>query len=93
MVDGKEIDGALAVLSRNPKLGVGVHLDLCPAIGFYNVPYQKMRENLRSEEGRRTVARAVERQNPAVPGLRTGLYAPGRAPPFSCIAGDIPDSS
>ena len=39
MVDGKEVDGALAVLSRNPKLGVGLHLDLCPAIGFYNVAY------------------------------------------------------
>lgn len=53
LVEGKEIDGALAVLSRNPKLGVGLHLDLCPAIAFYNVPYQKMPENPRSDEGRR----------------------------------------
>lgn len=62
MVDGKEIDGALAVLGRNSKLGAGLHLDLCPAIGFYNLPYQEMRENLLSADGRETVAREVERQ-------------------------------
>jgi len=62
MVDGREVEGGLEVARRNPQLGVGLHLDLCPVIGFYERPYQEVRESLRSSEMQRKVADEVERQ-------------------------------
>jgi predicted glycoside hydrolase/deacetylase ChbG (UPF0249 family) len=62
MVDGKEIEGALSVVRRNPGLGLGLHLDLCPVLGFYERPYWEMRESLRSREMQRKVEDEVDRQ-------------------------------
>ncbi len=62
MVDGKCVDDALGVIRRNPRLGLGLHLDLCPVIDFYNVPYQQMRENLQRPEMLAKVAAEVARQ-------------------------------
>lgn len=62
MVDGKDVDGGLAVARRNPKLGIGLHLDLCPVLGFYERSYQQIRDSLQHEETRRKVAAEVERQ-------------------------------
>ncbi len=62
MVEGKDVEGGLAVIRRNPKLGIGLHLDLCPVLGFYQRPYQEIRESLSNEETRRKVAGEVTRQ-------------------------------
>jgi predicted glycoside hydrolase/deacetylase ChbG (UPF0249 family) len=62
MVDGNYVEDALAMVRRNPWLGVGLHLDLCPVIGFYDVPYQQMRDNLRTPEMVAKVGAEVVRQ-------------------------------
>jgi predicted glycoside hydrolase/deacetylase ChbG (UPF0249 family) len=62
MVDGRHVDEAAAIIRRNPGLGVGLHLDLCPVIGFYDGPYQKMRENLGKPEMLAKVSDEVDRQ-------------------------------
>jgi predicted glycoside hydrolase/deacetylase ChbG (UPF0249 family) len=62
MVDGAEVEGALAISRRNPGLGVGLHLDLCPAVGFYSLPYEEMRKNLSSPGMLERVAGEVRRQ-------------------------------
>jgi len=62
MVNGKDVEGGLEVIRRNPRLGVGLHLDLCPVIGFYERTYQEIRESLPSSEMQRKVADEVERQ-------------------------------
>jgi predicted glycoside hydrolase/deacetylase ChbG (UPF0249 family) len=62
MVDGKDVEGGLAVIRRNPKLGIGLHLDLCPILGFYQRSYQEMKASLGDPETRQTVAGEVTRQ-------------------------------
>lgn len=62
MVDGPAVADALTVIRRNPRLGVGLHLDLCPVTGLYRRPYQEMRESLRTAEMQNQVAGEVERQ-------------------------------
>jgi predicted glycoside hydrolase/deacetylase ChbG (UPF0249 family) len=62
MVDGKHVDEALKIAHRNPSLGVGLHLDLCPVVGLYSLPYQQMREDLRMPGTLDRVADEVTRQ-------------------------------
>src|ERR1017187_7461653 len=62
MVDRKEVEGGLAIIRRNPKLGIGLHLDLCPVLGFYERSYQQIRASLGDAETRRKVADEVKRQ-------------------------------
>ncbi len=62
MVDGEHVEDALQVIQRNPRLGVGLHLDLCPVVGFYRLPYEAMRANLTSPEMQQQVAQEVTRQ-------------------------------
>ena len=69
MVDGKHVDDAMATIRRNPSLGVGLHLDLCPVIGFYDGPYQRMRENLGKPEMLAKVSDEVDRQIDIFKGL------------------------
>ena len=64
MVDGAEAADGVAVALRNPGLGVGLHLDLCRAIGFYDLPYARMRENLSSAEMQAKVAEASNLEGP-----------------------------
>jgi predicted glycoside hydrolase/deacetylase ChbG (UPF0249 family) len=62
MVDGKDIAGAVAVIERNPDLGIGLHLDLCPVAGFYSLPYDEMRRRLDSPAMLQRVSTEVVRQ-------------------------------
>jgi predicted glycoside hydrolase/deacetylase ChbG (UPF0249 family) len=62
MVDEKHVDDALAVIRRNPRLGIGLHLDLCPIVGFYTRPYAQMREELQQPASLAKVADEVDRQ-------------------------------
>lgn len=62
MVDGAAVDDALMVIRRNPRLGVGLHLDLCPVTGFYDLPYPQMRAALPTPEMQKKVADEVTRQ-------------------------------
>ena len=62
MVDGQDVEGGLAVIRRNPELGIGLHLDLCPVLGLHQRPYQQIRESLNEAETRRKVADEVTRQ-------------------------------
>jgi predicted glycoside hydrolase/deacetylase ChbG (UPF0249 family) len=62
MVDGACVHEALGVIRRNPGLGIGLHLDLCPALGLYSLPYQTMREAARTPEMQARVAAEVDRQ-------------------------------
>jgi predicted glycoside hydrolase/deacetylase ChbG (UPF0249 family) len=62
MVDGPRAMEGAAIARRNPGLGVGLHLDLCPVLGFYDMPYQDMRRRLEQRETRTCVAAEVERQ-------------------------------
>jgi predicted glycoside hydrolase/deacetylase ChbG (UPF0249 family) len=62
MVDGKEVEGGLAVIRRNSELGIGLHLDLCPVLGFYERSYQQIRDSLSSGETLRKVTGEVKRQ-------------------------------
>jgi len=62
MVDGNYVSDALAVIRRNPGLGIGLHLDLCPVVGLYRLPYWKMRETLQEPEVLAAVASEVTRQ-------------------------------
>jgi predicted glycoside hydrolase/deacetylase ChbG (UPF0249 family) len=62
MVDGEHLEDALQVIRRNPRLAIGLHLDLCPVVGFYRLPYQQMRANLASPEMQAVVAEEVIRQ-------------------------------
>lgn len=62
MVDGNHLEDAMAVIGRNPGLNVGLHLDLCPIVGFYRMPYPEMRAGLSSPEMQATVAAEVTRQ-------------------------------
>jgi predicted glycoside hydrolase/deacetylase ChbG (UPF0249 family) len=63
MVYGKAVHDALSIIHRNPHLSVGLHLDLCEVLGFYQVSYAQMRENLRTDpEMLRKVADEVDRQ-------------------------------
>lgn len=62
MVDGDCLDDALGVIRRNPKLAVGLHLDLAPVLGLYEMPYERMRERARTAEMQDKVAAEVDRQ-------------------------------
>jgi predicted glycoside hydrolase/deacetylase ChbG (UPF0249 family) len=62
MVDGPFVEEAVAIARRNPRLGVGLHLDLCPVVGLYSLPYDKMREGLSAPAMLSKVAEETERQ-------------------------------
>jgi predicted glycoside hydrolase/deacetylase ChbG (UPF0249 family) len=62
MVDGNDVEGGIAVARRNPTLGVGLHLDLCPVLGFYQRPYPEIRSSLRETGTRSKVVAEVQRQ-------------------------------
>lgn len=62
MVDGAHVNDALNVIRRNPRLGVGLHLDLCPVAGFYKMPYAQMRESLAQPAALARIAGEIERQ-------------------------------
>lgn len=62
MVDGPFVEEAVAVARRNPQLGVGLHLDLCPVTGLYSLPYDRMREGLSTPSKQSEVAEEVDRQ-------------------------------
>ena len=62
MVDGAAIGEAIEIAGRNPGLGVGLHLDLCPVVGLYDRPYAQMREGLRLPEMLDKVRTETERQ-------------------------------
>lgn len=62
MVDGDCLDEAMAIVARNPKLGIGLHLDLAAVIGFKQIPYEEMRANLRQPEAQAAVVAEVTRQ-------------------------------
>jgi len=62
MVDGKHVADALTIIHRNPRLGVGLHLDLCPVVGLYSLPYNQMRERLSNPDIQNAVAAEVDRQ-------------------------------
>jgi predicted glycoside hydrolase/deacetylase ChbG (UPF0249 family) len=62
MVDGSSVGNAMEVIRRNPRLGVGLHLDICPVLGLYEMPYAQMRANAGTAEMRGKVAAEVDRQ-------------------------------
>ena len=62
MVDAPHVEGALEIMKRNPRLNVGLHLDLSPVLGLYELPYDQMRANARTPELLAKVAADVARQ-------------------------------
>jgi predicted glycoside hydrolase/deacetylase ChbG (UPF0249 family) len=63
MVYGKAVEDALSIIRRNPGLSVGLHLDLCEVMGFYQMTYAEMREKLKKgPEMVKKVAEEVDRQ-------------------------------
>jgi predicted glycoside hydrolase/deacetylase ChbG (UPF0249 family) len=62
MVDAPHVEDGVAVLHRNPALVGGLHLDLGPVLGLFEVPYPQMRENAGTATILAGVAAEVERQ-------------------------------